>query len=259
MTINQAFTILANAGGLRAARILTENTSKLTRFRVWYMARMLRRGVPVAKIVGNKWFYGLRFYTNKYTLDPRPDTETLVEAILMDWANCGKTPKILDLGTGTGCVLVSLVKNIDGASGVGLDVSRRVLKVAKKNVMYHNLLGRICLKRNSFYNSRLRFGELFDVIVSNPPYIANGDLRVDVGAKHDPELALYADDGGFAAYYAIAEHAKNWIRDGGKIYLEIGIGMGQQVKKIFQDMGWEYVRSEKDLGEVERVLVFAKL
>ena len=84
MKINQAFAILQQSGGIRAARIITENTKKLSWIRVRIMAHKLRRGVPVAKIIGQKWFYGLKFYTNRHTLDPRPDTETLVSAVVSD-------------------------------------------------------------------------------------------------------------------------------------------------------------------------------
>ena len=119
MNINQAFTILQQAGGIRAARIITQNNKKLSRLRVFFIARQLRRGMPVAKIIHQKWFYGLSFYTNRHTLDPRPDTETLVSAVIADAAD---GMRILDLGTGSGCVLVSLVKNIYGANGVGVEL-----------------------------------------------------------------------------------------------------------------------------------------
>ena len=258
MNTNQAFTILANAGGVRAARIITENNRKLSWFRVWYIARMLRRNVPVAKIIGQKWFYGMRFFTNKYTLDPRPDTETLVAAVISDCGADIVSPKILDLGTGTGCVIISLVNNIHGAAGVGVDVSRRALGVANRNVRRYDLAGRISLKRASFDNINKDFDNMFDIIVSNPPYIAWGDARVDDGARHDPVLALYAEDNGYAAYRSIAKNAKSWLRDGGKIYLEIGIDMGNAVRQIFKDCGWLFVRSEKDLSNTERVLIFTK-
>ena len=111
MEINQAFAILQSAGNIRAARIITESGVKLTRYRVWRMAQQLRHGVPVAKIIHQKWFYGLKFYTNKHTLDPRPDTETLISAVISDCIT-DTTHNILDLGTGTGCIICSLVKNI---------------------------------------------------------------------------------------------------------------------------------------------------
>ena len=100
--------------------------------------------------------------------------------------------------------------------------------------------------------------EPFEVIVSNPPYIANGDSRVDIGAMHDPKMALYADMDGFAAYESIARKARRWIKRGGKIYLEIGIDMGARVRKIFESNKWKFVRAERDLSGVERVLVFSK-
>ncbi len=254
MKINQAFTILQQAGGIRAARIITENTRNLSWFRVKKISRQLRRGVPVAKIIGEKWFFGLKFRTNKYTLDPRPDTETLVSAVLAD-CGAGCVPRILDLGTGTGCIVISLVKNIAGATGTGLERSRRAARVARYNVGAHDLTNRVNIVRGRFDVAR-SVRNRFDIIVSNPPYIARGDSRVDAGAMHDPDMALYADNNGLAAYGQIAQNARNWIRTGGRIYLEIGIGMGNAVRCIFEQAGWQYVRSENDLAGAERVLVF---
>jgi len=253
MTINQAFEILKNAGGIRAARIITENIHFLPRLRVWVIARALRRGVPVAKIVHNKWFYGLPFYTNKYTLDPRPDTETLVSAVISDNP---ATPRILDLGTGTGCIIATIVKNIHNASGVGVDKSYCATRVAHRNIKNLKLADKIKIMRGSFNNPNLTH-EKFDVIVSNPPYIARGDTRVDAGAMHDPHMALYADNNGYAAYESIAKNAKNWIKKSGRIYLEIGAGMEKSVRKIFEAAGWEFIRIERDLSGIPRVLVFS--
>lgn len=252
MTINQAFEILKNSGDIRAARIITENIRFLPAVRVWFIARALRRGMPVAKIVHNKWFYGLPLYTNKYTLDPRPDTETLVSTVISD--NPQK-PKILDLGTGTGCIIISLVKNIYGATGIGVDISRGAIRVARKNIKKLKLDDKIKIIRGSFTKPKLTH-EKFDIIVSNPPYIARGDARVDAGAMHDPKLALYAGNNGYAAYESIAKNAKNWIKKSGRIYLEIGAGMEKSVRKIFEGLGWKFVRDEHDLSGITRVLVF---
>lgn len=257
MNINQAFTILSNAGGIRAARIITESNKKLSRFAVWRIARALRRGVPVAKIIGQKWFYGLCFYTNKYTLDPRPDTESLVATVISD-CGPGCKPSILDLGTGTGCIIISLLKNINGAHGVAVDLSRGALRVAHRNIVTHKLKDRIMLRRASFSND-IKFDNKFDIIVSNPPYIARGDMRVDAGAVHDPKMALYAEHDGFSAYESIARNAKNWIKRCGRIYLEVGIDMGARVREIFGSFGWTFVRSECDLAGIERVLVFSMI
>ncbi|MBQ8294036.1 MAG: peptide chain release factor N(5)-glutamine methyltransferase [Alphaproteobacteria bacterium] len=254
MEINQAFTILKSAGGIRAARIICDNTKKLTRFKVWRMAHALRRGVPVAKIINQKWFYGLQFYTNKYTLDPRPDTETLVAAVIAD-CGVGAKPRILDLGTGTGCIIGAIAKNVAGASGVAIDKSLRATRVAKKNMHDLGLGDRVRVLHCSF-NRPYDFGSPFDIIVSNPPYIARGDMRVDAGARHDPKTALYAKNNGLAAYQIIAKNAKDWIKRGGKLYLEIGVGQDAEIKNIFESEKWTFSRAERDLGGIVRVLVF---
>ena len=254
MKINQAFEILRNAGGVRAARIITENKKNLSGFNVRRMARQLRRGTPVAKIIHQKWFYGLPFYTNRWTLDPRPDTETLVAAVIAD-CGAGRAPAILDLGTGTGCIIVSCVKNIADSRGIAIDKSLRACMVARRNVRKNEMAGRIRILRRSF-DTRRTWSEKFDIIVSNPPYIARGDARVDAGARHDPDMALYAANNGMAAYQAIAQNAREWIKPGGKIYLEIGDGMDAAVRIAFEERGWTFVRGENDLADILRVLVF---
>ncbi len=256
MDANQAFEILSKSGGLHAARIVTENTDKFSRLSVWRMARALRRGVPVAKIIHQKWFYGLRFYTNKYTLDPRPDTETLVMAVIADVPNKNADISILDLGTGTGCIAAALAKNLGGAHVVAIDRSRRAARVARKNIRNLGLSGRVDVQIANFARPRAISGH-FDIIVSNPPYIARGDTRVDTGAMHDPKIALYAGNNGFAAYADIAKNARNWIRPGGRIYLEIGDGAGQGVQKIFTDAGWIFVNQLPDLAGINRVMIFS--
>ena len=256
MEINQVFESLRKAGGIRAARVIVENTKNFSKIKLWFFCRQLRKGVPVAKIIHQKWFYGLKFYTNKYTLDPRPDTETLVSAVISD-CNENKKIRILDIGTGTGCIISALVKNIYGATGVGIDKSWRAIRVAKKNIKSLGISDKIKILHKDFYK-RSGLPQSFDIIVSNPPYIAKNDKRVNDGAHYDPALALYAKNNGLAAYEAIAKNAKNWIKNGGKIYLEIGIDMGSAVKHIFENEGWQFVRSEKDLAGIERVLVFQK-
>ncbi|MCR4917513.1 MAG: peptide chain release factor N(5)-glutamine methyltransferase [Alphaproteobacteria bacterium] len=252
MKINQAFEILKKYGDVRAARIITDKFKKLSWWRVWFMAHQLNRGMPVAKIVHQKWFYGLPFYTNRHTLDPRPDTETIVAAVISDNPKC---PKILDLGTGTGCIISALAKNIPGASGVGIEKSFAAARIARRNIKNLKLESKVKILHGSFANPNLT-SEKFDVIVSNPPYIADGDKRVNSGAKHDPKIALYAKNNGLAAYEHIARNATKWIKPNARIYLEIGAGQAPDVKKIFENNKWQYVRSDKDLCGITRVLVF---
>lgn len=256
MDLNQAFIILQKSGGSHAAKIIldklqgTKNSSSLAfRFSIWRAARQLRHGVPVAKIIHEKWFYGLPFYTNRHTLDPRPDSETLVEAVLK-----AKGIRILDLGTGTGCLICSIVKNLPSATGIGVDISRQAICVAQRNVKNLGLDGRIKIIRGNF-NSQLKLSK-FDIIISNPPYIAPGDARIDAGTLHDPKLALYSGNDGLGAYRSIAKNARAWLNTGGRIFLEIGADQGNDVRKIFTNQGWTFIDSYKDLGDTERVLEF---
>lgn len=253
MKTNQAFEILKNAGGIRAAKIILQNRKKLPFFWVLYTAHKLRHNVPVAKIIHEKWFYGLPFYTNKWTLDPRPDSETLVEAVLKN-ESFNKNLNILDLGTGTGCLIISIVKNIPNAHGVAIEKSRHAVKVAKRNVNNLGLKNKIKVLHASF-SSNKTFGK-FDIIISNPPYISRGDKRVDNGARHDPSMALYAKNNGLVAYEIIARNAKKWLKPNGKIYMEIGADQGLDIREIFAKQGWAFFNSFYDLSGIERVLAF---
>ena len=255
MNINQAFAILQKNGGIRAARIITEKHKKMSFFRVMLYAYKLHRGVPVAKIIHSKWFYGLDFYTNKYTLDPRPDTETLVSAVIND-CHENKERRILDMGTGTGCIICALCKNINGLSGIAIDKSKHALKVANKNIKKLGLKDKIKTLHADF--GCFKSKDQFDIIVSNPPYIKYGDTRVNAGARFDPKIALYAKNGGLYAYEQIAKNAKDLLKPNGKIYLEIGVGMANQIIKIFNYFGWKFERTEKDLAGLNRVLVFTR-
>ena len=299
MTENQAFEILAKSGRPRDARVVLRwilekeaagrDLSFMESARVRIAAWKLWRGIPVAKIIGKKWFYGMEFETGRATLDPRPDSETLVEAAL----NRAKADsRVLDLGTGTGCLVCSIVKNIPGATGVGVDISGAAVRCARRNVERLGLGGRveiICGDFRKSYESAERRAQLwrrgfaatinrcknllckfltltplfalrsslsFDIIVSNPPYIAVGDARVDAGARHDPAVALYAGPDGLSAYRAIASNAKGLLKTGGRLFIEIGAGQGAAVRGIFKGKGWRLVSSSKDLSGTERVLEF---
>lgn len=261
MTPNQAFIILKRNSSPNDARIICKHifgqrnkVSFLESLKVLIAAKKLQRGVPVAKIIGKKWFYGLPFYTNKYTLDPRPDSETLVEAVLKSQNH--KNLKILDIGTGTGCLICSVIKNLPDATGIGIDKSCGALCVANKNVKNLKLDNKIEIIRGDFTESLKFSPKAFDIIISNPPYIANNDNRVDLGASYDPKLALYSGADGLDAYRAIAKNARVLLKSGGHIFLEIGMGQGNSVRKIFINNDWKFIESYKDLSGTERVLEF---
>ncbi|MDR3208844.1 MAG: peptide chain release factor N(5)-glutamine methyltransferase [Rickettsiales bacterium] len=244
MTDNQAFAFLRRFAPAHDAKVVLEN-KKVGFWNILRIAFRLRRGVPVAKIIHKKWFYGLPFYTNRHTLDPRPDSETLVEAVIRN-----ENPRrILDLGTGTGCLLCAIMKNIPNAVGVGIDCSRRACHVARRNAKDLGLRNRIKILRGTFSNANARD---FDIVVANPPYIPDGDPRVNRGARRDPKTALYGGHDGLRYYRQIAR-----LRTNAKIYIEIGAGQGAAVKRIFSAAGWKPMARYKDLTGCIRVLAFA--
>jgi len=259
MTEKQAFEILIKQAGSTDARIILRwlmsiRNRLLRKWRFHSALRKLRRGVPVAKILGVKWFYGLEFETGRHTLDPRPDSETLVEAVLNSKLKT-QNSKLLDLGTGTGCLICAIIKNMPGASGIGIDKSWRAACVARRNVKKLDLNDRIKIIKKDFH-ALCAMPCAFDIIISNPPYIATGDARVDAGALHDPAAALYAGADGLDAYRIIAQSAKKLLKQGGRIYLEIGAGQSAAVREIFTDAGWQFVAAKNDLSGLERVLIF---
>jgi len=194
----------------------------------------------------------------------------------------GNLLRILDLGTGTGNLIGAIVANIPGATGVGVDISRAAVRVARRNMKRLGLSDRVKIVRGNFNKvGSLRFevggkSELlqtsnfklqtsylkpqtsFDIIISNPPYIAVGDSRVDAGARWDPAVALYAGADGLDAYHAIAGNVRPLLKPGGRIYLEIGEGQGPAVWQIFESNGFRYMGSHDDLSGTERVLEFVK-
>ena len=268
MNLNQALAILTESSNARDARVVLRairrdaNNDKLSfidSLRVRWAARQLRRGVPVAKIIRRRRFYGLEFETDRHTMDPRPDSETIVDAVLKLPVINQKSPiTILDLGTGTGCLIAAIVANMPNATGIGIDKSRPACHVAQRNIKRLGLADKIKIEHGDFNHQSpvTSHKSPFDIIISNPPYIAIGDTRVDAGARWDPKIALYAGPDGLDAYRAIAQTARPLIKSNGQIFLEIGAGQSALVRQIFTNAGWKFIESHRDLGGVERVLTF---
>lgn len=245
MTDNQAFKFLAKFATAHDVKIILKNSRRRDFLYLWQTAWQLRRNVPIAKIIHQKWFYGMPFYTNKHTLDPRPDSETLVDAVLTNEIGARK---ILDLGTGTGCLLCAVIKNMPNASGIGIDISRGACRVAQKNARDLKLGNRIKIIHSAIAKMPARD---FDIIISNPPYIPINDPRVNAGAKHDPKIALYGGIDGLKYYREIAA-----LKTNAKLYIEIGVGQERAVRKIFANAGWKCVSRHHDLSGRVRVLSF---
>lgn len=210
---------------------------------------------PVAKILERRAFYGLDFVVSTGTLDPRADSEALIDLAL----TLPPPGTILDLGTGTGCLLLSLLKQLPNASGVGLDLSREALSVARENSEALDLTERAAFAQGS-WTEPLSDEAVFDLIISNPPYIRDDeydDLQPEV-REWDPPVALFAGADGLAAYRAILgcigphAHAKTHL------IFEIGIGQGPDVIALAEAAGWHHIETRSDLGGIDRALAFSR-
>jgi len=217
-------------------------------------------GEPLSKIIGTQEFWGLPFYVTKDTLDPRPDTETLIEAVL-DYCNknnlSDKPLKILDLGTGTGCILISLLSELPKAIGVGVDYSQEALDIAQTNIALNNLNDRINLIQSDWCAS-VTLAD-FDIIVSNPPYIREDvipQLSEEV-KNHDPILALLGGKTGLDAYEKILFSVKSEKNVTARLFLEIGFDQLNDLVRLADDSNLRVCDSRTDLAGNPRVVEIA--
>ena len=206
---------------------------------------------PVQYIIGQADFYGMQLKVDERVLIPRPETEELVELILAE--NPKDNLKVLDIGTGSGAIALALAKNRPDWSVTAADISQEALDLASENAKNQKL--------NMFFKKSDCFAEIsekYDIIVSNPPYISREDeSEVGLNVLHsEPHLALFADEDGLAIYRRIAEDAKGYLKDGGKIYLEIGYKQGQSVPELFRKhLPEKRVRTLKDQFGQDRMVV----
>ena len=184
---------------------------------------------PAQYIIGCADFFGMQLKVDKRVLIPRPETEELVELILAE--NPKENLKILDIGTGSGAIALALAKSRPNWLVTAVDISQDALDLATENAKVQNL--QIFFKKSDCF---AEISEKYDIIVSNPPYIAREDeSEVGLNVLHsEPHLALFADEDGLAIYRRIAEDAKDYLKDGGKIYLEVGYKQGQSVPDLFR-------------------------
>jgi release factor glutamine methyltransferase len=213
-------------------------------------ARMARQ--PVAQITGRRLFWGHSFRVTRDTLDPRPETETLVAEAL-------RAPflKMLDLGTGTGCILLSCLKGMPMARGVGTDISDAALQVAIGNTRDLGLEARTRFRKSDWFNG---VTGSFDLIVSNPPYIAADEMPTLAPEVRDwePHLALTPGGDGLEAYRTIARGAGARLMPGGRVLVEIGPTQGGAVRGLFTAAGFDDVRVLPDLDGRDRVVTAVK-
>lgn len=256
----EARLLLAAALRMDAARLLTMDTEPVAEDAIAdYRAKLDRRAghEPVARILGRREFWSLEFHISPEVLDPRPDTETLVAAVLEELGRRRNGPLgILDLGTGSGCILLALLHELPAASGVGADISAAALAVAADNAVRLGLARRARFVRSDWFAG---VDGMFDLIVSNPPYIPSreiGDLMPEV-SLFDPPLALDGGGDGLDCYRGMAGSGGRFLRPGGLFAVEVGAGQATDVKAIFTSAGFTERRVCHDLANIERVLIFS--
>jgi release factor glutamine methyltransferase len=217
-------------------------------------ARRLARE-PMAYILGSREFWSLPFQVGPAVLVPRPESETVVEAALATIADRATPLRILDLGTGSGCLLLALLSELPRASGLGIDRSAAPLGIAATNARRLGLAGRAEFREGDWGRG---LAGRFDVIVCNPPYVARADkesLAPEVGA-FEPEDALFAGPDGLSAYHVLALDCARLLAKDGVVFLEIGQGQGAAVEGIMRRHGLRLVASRPDLAGIERCLIF---
>ncbi len=260
--LREARLVLLAALGLTAADLIANGDRSLgenAKILELFAKRRLCRE-PLARLTGRREFYGLSFDLGPATLIPRPDTETLVDAVL-DHARARGLDKrpitVVDLGTGTGAILAALLIHLPLARGLGIDLSPEAVGMAAQNVERACGVGRAELRAGNWLEGVA--GE-FEIIVSNPPYIPAGDiadLEREV-AHHDPVLALDGGADGLDAYRALAEACPARLARGGLIGLELGIGQAEAVEGLFGKRGFARCELRPDLGGIPRALVLAR-
>ena len=220
---------------------------------------------PIQYILGETEFYGLRFEVNENTLIPRPETEELVELIIAKSQKPeGKSLRILDIGTGSGCIAISLAKNISNAEVFAIDVSEKALATANKNAELNNVIVNFIntdiLKIEDLQNLRTSnfvLPTLFDIIVSNPPYVRNlekAEIKPNV-LEYEPHLALFVEDTDALLFYRkIAELAKKNLNSEGKLYFEINQYLGKETVQLLEDLGFRNVTLRKDVYGNDRMI-----
>ena len=216
-----------------------------------------REGEPIAYLTNNKEFWKDKFFVNRDVLIPRPDTEIIVEQVLKMYPKNDQL-QILDIGTGSGCILLSIIKERPNFYGTGIDISKKSIKVSKFNAKQLNLTNKV-----KFFHSNVDNFQIgkYDIIVSNPPYIELLNLKyLDKNViNFEPKLAL---NGGFDGYLKIKKviiAAKSLIKKKGKFILEIGFNQKNKVKKILEDEGFYINKALKDYGNNDRCIISTKI
>ena len=249
--IRDARLLLADCLELRTQNLNLLNDSYISEIKIskfWRMVKERCKRKPVSKILGYRSFWGRDFEINENVLDPRGDTETLIELIL----DC-KFENMLELGTGSGAIAITVLAERPEVTCVATDISEYALKTASTNSKRHGVESRLKLLHSNWFEN---ISGSFDVIVSNPPYISSEEyaqLSAEV-VKYDPKISLTLGGDGLEAYREILSQALEKLSKNGHIFLEIGYTQANAVGHLFREAGFQQIKVHKDLGSRDRVI-----
>lgn len=222
-----------------------------------YRKALKRRATkePLQYIIGEVEFYGLVFNVNPKVLIPRQETEILVETIIEN-STSGSDVKILDIGCGSGNIIISLIKNIKNSNGVSIDISDDAIIIAKENAVKNEVANNISFVKKDILNDDIENLGKFDIIVSNPPYVSKNEfetLQKEI-LEHEPKIALTDFNDGLSFYKTISEKAPILLRPNGRLFFEVGYNQAEQVQNIMKENGFNKINIVKDYSDIERVV-----
>ena len=236
---------------------LNDKIDEKQKNKFYFFLNKRQKKQPIAQIVGYKYFWKSKFYINESVLIPRPETEQLIEQALQ-YIPLGKSKRILDIGTGSGCLIISLLKERQKCIAIAIDISKEALKVAKFNAKMHHLENKI-----KFFNMNIdKFNSnKYDLILTNPPYINKVDLkRLEDDVKlYEPKLALYGGITGFEEIKRTIDRSSKLLKYNGKLIIEIGERQTNYTKDILKQNGFYINKICKDLSGKNRCIVNTKI
>ena len=215
--------------------------------------------IPLSHLTNNREFFANNFYVDENVLDPRPDSETLIE-MMINKLESSSFLNICEIGCGSGCLIISLLKHFNNWYGRGIDISKKALEIAQKNANNNNVFERINFVESNLFE-KLQDNQIFDIIISNPPYIPSGEIEnlQDEVRLYEPKIALDGGLDGLDFYRKIAIESQKFLKKNGNIFLEIGYNQHQFVKDIFENVNFKFIDFKKDLSGIIRVLEFEKI
>ena len=220
----------------------------------YYLALIeIIQGMPIQYITNKQEFMKLDFYVDENVLIPQPDTEILVEKAIEE-AKKIENVEILDMCTGSGCIGISIAKNIENAKVTLVDISENVIEIAKKNALRNKVESQLTFIQSNMFE---KVEKKFDIIVSNPPYIKTDVIpKLDKQVQNEPHIALDGGKDGLKFYKIIIEEAKKYLKENGKLILEIGYDQKEEVENLIkQSRQYKKIEVIKDLSQTDRVII----